>query len=393
MYKGFHVKILIITYHFYPDVTPRAFRAFELAKQLAKDGQRVRILLPKSDYDYTEVSKKYNFLVDFVDYKKGLGSVCDTQNKENTSYFFLKKTIRKLFKKTMYCIFPSGRSTKFYFYALYKKLLENDQYYDMIISIATPYDTHIGTAWALGKNKYLRESKIKVADYGDPLYKNPALPDCPFYFWIDKFIASKFDFITIPTKKALSIYKNFKKEEFIKIIPQGFDFSEIKIANYQVNDVPTFGYAGMFYEDIRNPRSLLELLLKLRMKNIDFKFIIYTETGNMNNMMLLDKYKKELGEQLLIMQAIPRVNVIFELSKMDFLINIENLSSSQIPSKLIDYALTKRPIYSFTQEDFSAVIFQQFLNRNYSEKYEINNIDNFNIENICKQFIKLDNGK
>lgn len=386
------MKILIIAYHFYPDVTPRAFRAFELTKQFVREGYSVKVLLPRSDYDYAKVCKKYNFSVDFVDYRKTSDSTSDVAN---TTNFWLKALLRKLFKKIFYCVFPSGRNTKFYFYYLYKKLIDHNEYQDMIISIATPYDTHIGTAMAINKNKYLRDTATKIAEYGDPLYKNPALPNCPFYFWIDKFIASKFDIITIPTEKALSIYTNFKKKENIKIISQGFDFNEIKITKYKINDVPTFAYAGLFYETIRNPKPLMDFLLKLHGDDIDFVFIVYTQINNFNNMKLLNKYKNILGEKLVINHVIPREDVIYELSKMDFLINLENISSSQVPSKLIDYSLTKRPIYSFSQEDFSEVIFQQFLNKNYSKKNEIN-IDNFNIENICKQFIqlmKLDNRK
>lgn len=386
------MKILIIAYHFYPDVTPRAFRAFELTKQLVREGHSVKVLLPSSSYNYTEVCKKYNFSVDFIKYHKNSDL---TLGVENTTNFWLKVLIRKLFKNMLYCIFPSGRNTKFYFYYLYKKLMDYNEYQDMIISIATPYDTHIGTALAISKNKYLRDSTIKIADYGDPLYKNPALPNCPFYFWIDKFIASKFDIITIPTEKALSIYTNFKKKENIKIIPQGFNFNDIRIANYKGNDVPTFAYAGLFYENIRNPKPLMDFLLKLHGDGIDFIFIVYTQINNFNNMKLLNKYKNILGDKLIINHVIPRDEVIYELSKMDFLINLENISSSQVPSKLVDYSLTKRPIYSFSQEDFSEVIFRQFMNRNYSNKYEIN-IDNYNIENICRQFIelmKLDNRK
>ncbi len=360
------MKILIIAYHFYPDVTPRAFRAFELVKQFSKEGHEVKVLLPKSDYAYTDICKKYNFSVDFVDYKKTSQATAHTLSEKNINYFMLKKLIRKLFKKPMYCIFPSGRAKKFYFYYLYKKLIDHHEGQDMIISIAMPIDIHIGTAMAFRKNKYLRDTTSKIADCGDPLYKNPALPNCPFYFWIEKFIASQFDYITIPTEKALSIYTNFKKRENIKIIPQGFDFSETKIADYQVNDVPTFAYAGLFYEDIRNPKSLLEFLLKLHADNIDFIFIVYTQINNYNNMKLLNKYKNILGKKLVINQIIPRENVIYELSKMDFLINLENLSSSQIPSKLIDYALTKRPIYSFNEVTFSKKTFIKFFKKYYS---------------------------
>ncbi len=108
------MKILIIAYHFYPDVTPRAFRAFELVKQLAKEGHEVTILLPKSDFDYKDICEKYNFSVDFVDYKKTSVSTTNTSNNTNVKHFVLKKLVRKLFKKAMYCIFPSGRATRSY---------------------------------------------------------------------------------------------------------------------------------------------------------------------------------------------------------------------------------------------------------------------------------------
>ncbi len=378
------MKILIIAYHFYPDVTPRAFRAFELVKQFSKEGHTVRVLLPGSDYDYSEVCKKYNFTVDFVDYHKPSEIVSSVSN---TSQTILEKLLKKLLKKIMQCVFPSGRKLKFYFYYVYKKLMDYEKHLDMIISIAAPYDNHIGAAMAFRKNKYL-EDVVKVADYGDPFYKNPALPNCPFYFWIDKFIASKFDFITIPTEKAFSIYTNFKEKRFIKIIPQGFDFSKTKIADYQINDVPVFAYAGIFYEDIRNPKPLLEFLLKLHANSVDFIFIIYTTTGNFNSMKLLNKYKNILKEKLIINQFIPREDVIFELSKMDFLINLENLSSSQVPSKLIDYTLTKRPIYSFSQVNFFEDTFMNFFRGNYSEEKKID-LDDFNIENVSKQFTEL----
>jgi len=240
---------------------------------------------------------------------------------------------------------------------------------------------------AFGINKQLA-SAIKVAYYGDPLYKNPALPACPLYYWIDRFIASRFDYISIPTDKALSVYTTFKDKEHIKVIPQGFDFSEISKADYQKNTVPTFAYAGTFYEDIRNPTDLLENLYKLYQKGVDFKFVIYTKTTNSNNMKLLNKYIKLLGDKLVIHNMIPREEAIYELSKMDFLINLENLSESQAPSKLIDYGLTGRPIYSFDQLNFSVEILMKFFNTDYSLAISVD-LEQFDIRNVASQFLRL----
>ncbi|UFH59217.1 glycosyltransferase family protein [Sulfurovum mangrovi] len=381
-------KILINAYHFYPEITPRAFRAFELVKELARQGHEVKVLLPKSDFDYSEVCQKYHFAVGFVDYKKSaVDNVTNIPAAKELSWF--KKIFRNILRRLMYCLFPSGRDKMFYFYAVYKKFKKEQEAYDMVLSIAFPFDTHIGAAMAFGVNKQLA-SAVKVADYGDPLYKNPALPACPLYYWIDRFIASRFNYITIPIEKALPVYMTFKAKEQIKIIPQGFDFSEIIRADYQKNAVPTFAYAGMFYEDIRNPTVLLGNLYKLHQKNVDFKFVIYTKTGNPNNMKLLNSYISLLGDNLVIHNMVPREQAIYELSKMDFLINLENLSESQAPSKLIDYGLTGRPVYSFDQLHFSMDEFMKFMEGDYSQTTVVD-LEQFDIRNVARQFLCLEN--
>ncbi len=380
-------KILMNAYYFYPDITPRAFRAFELVKEFARQGYEVKVLLPKSDYDYSNVCQKYNFSVDFVDYKKSAVDNATNVPAAPKEISWFKKIFRNILRRPMYCLFPSGRSLKFYFYAVYKKLKKEQEAYDMVLSIAFPFDTHIGAAMAFGANKQFALA-VKVADYGDPLYKNPAFPNCPLYYWIDRFITSKFDYLTIPTEKALPVYMTFKPEEEIKVIPQGFDFSEIRRADYQKNPVSTFAYAGTFYEDIRNPTVLLENLYRLHQKGIEFRFVIYTKTGNPNNMKLLGKYIPLLGDKLVIHNMIPREEAIYELSKMDFLINLENLSESQAPSKLIDYGLTGRPVYSFDQLNFSVEALMKFFDADYSLATAVD-LESFDIKNVAGQFLQL----
>ena len=67
----------------------------------------------------------------------------------------------------------------------------------------------------------------------------------------------------------MSSYLWLKEEKSIKVIPQGFNFDDIRLAEYQRNPIPTFGYAGLFYSDIRNPKNLFEFLCSL-----DFDFVL-----------------------------------------------------------------------------------------------------------------------
>ena len=70
---------------------------------------------------------------------------------------------------------------------------------------------------------------------------------------------------------------------------------------------------------------------------------------------------------------------------MDFLININNTSNVQSPSKLIDYTLSKRPIFSMSPHQFNSDIFNEFLSANYNQAIQID-VKNYDILNVVKQF-------
>ena len=176
-------------------------------------------------------------------------------------------------------------------------------------------------------------------------------------------------------------YKPFRNK--IKIIPQGFKFKIPENTNYtSLNKVPTFAYSGTFISDIRNPKLLFEYLLQLK---IDFKFIIYTSYTN-----LIEKYRHKLGDKLVIHKPVNRELLLKELGKMDFLINLENIHSpGQVPSKLIDYAIANRPIISVKPDDLNEDTFHDFLKGNFKDRLIMENIEQYHIENICKQFVSL----
>ena len=77
---------------------------------------------------------------------------------------------------------------------------------------------------------------------------------------------------------------------------------------------------------------------------------------------------------------VPRLQLLKELSEMDFLLNLENGTSVQTPSKLIDYALTRRPILSVDSQNLDTATIDQFLEGDYSNRKRIDNLDRYNIK-------------
>lgn len=357
-------KILIVTKFFHPDITPRAFRAFELAKEFSRQGHKVTVLTTQRDFDYKELEKTFGICIE--------ATVKNEPNQIQGGG--IKRVARFILQWLFYYPFILLTQT-------FVKALKDKNHYDLLISIAHPFSVHFGVALAKKNNTNL--CKIWVADCGDPFVGNgEAKLPTPFYFyWLERWFCNKPDYITVPIKEAKQAYPK-ECQSKIKVIPQGFDFSEIK-PNYEkgFNKVPTFAYAGMLGAGNRDPRTFLNHLAEIQQ---NFKFIIYTK-----NVALVAPYQKILANKLEIREYIPRNELLEVLGKMDFLINFENKSDVQKPSKLIDYALLQRPTLSLKPFDINKTGIDEFLQGNYTQQLKVNDVAKFNIINVAKKFIEL----
>lgn len=357
-------RILIVSRAFFPMIAPRSFRATELAKEFSFQGYEVTVLTHIQDYNYSEFSKK--FCIKIEDFAKGRWKELKPKN------IFIK-ILQFLLK--YFFLFPDIQLTR-----LVKRALKNRSGYDILISNAVPYPVHWGVVLAKKKNPNL--TKVWISDCGDTFLGYGHNHGKPFYFrFIDNWFMNNAEIITLPYKELIKYFK--KKYHYkIKFIPQGFNFEEIKLSEYKKNRVPTFAYAGIFITNFRDPRLFLKYLSSIKS---DFKFIIYTK-GNE----LLAEYEQVLKEKIEIRKYIPRLDLINELSKMDFLINIQNGNKKDYPSKLIDYTLSQRPVLNINSFTLNEKGIQEFFNGKY-ENYNIalKDVDKYNIKNVAKQFLDL----
>lgn len=75
---------------------------------------------------------------------------------------------------------------------------------------------------------------------------------------------------------------------------------------------------------------------------------------------------------------------------MDFLVNIDNNAAEHLPSKLIDYLLTGRPILTINSQNLNKTDIDKFMKGDYTDRYTNSNLDQYQIENICKKFLTLE---
>ena len=257
------------------------------------------------------------------------------------------------------------------------QIINNENKFDMLISIADPHPIH----WACSKakSKFPKKfPKIWIADCGDPYFNNGRSELYKYKFKNNE----KANYISVPNKAAVDCYfPEFKKK--IKVIPQGFYFKITNKINLKpINQTPTFLYAGNFFEDYRDPTRFLEHLCQLKIK---FKFIIYSQHTK-----LVDPYVSKLGSKIEIYKIIPREKLIKVASKVDFLINFSNVNlKGQIPSKLIDYAIANRPIMDIHPNNIEKQLIIEFLKGNYNRRYHFENLTNYHISQVAKKFITL----
>lgn len=361
------MKIVVISQYFPPYNTPRAFRTFELAKEFARQGHDVTVYSLIGDRDNSDIEKKYNIKI--KDYGPSRFGNADSTGYWNKNIIY--RICAHLFVKYE---FPS-----FELAFLIKNRIKDIEQYDMIVSVAWPFWIHFGVGLLKERSKRF---PLWISDCGDPFTGNPFNKYPNFFKRYERWWGSMTDFITVPIEQAKKAYFP-EVQNKIKVIPQGFDFSNTDVGTYKKNEVPTFVYAGRFYEGVRDPRKFLDYLIKL---NIDFVFKIYTDDTR-----YLAYYREKVGSKLELNGYIEREQLLKVMGTADFLINIRNIGTVQAPSKLIDYTLAKRPILTITSDfgESEQQVFQEFCNFDFSGQDSRVDITDYDIRNVAAKFIKL----
>lgn len=130
-------------------------------------------------------------------------------------------------------------------------------------------------------------------------------------------------------------------------------------------------FAGTLYSDIRRPDFLLKLLNSISLDNIK----LYLFVSNPLSSEQVNAWKA-LAENIQVefCKAIPFDEMIAVMRQADFLINIGNKASNQLPSKIVDYIATGKPILNIVQIEACPTL--QYLSK-YELSLSISTWDNF----------------
>ena len=364
-------KILIITHGFYPELSPRSFRATELAKEFYRQGHEVTVMAPYRK-DMKPLLREYPF--EFKSLGVLMWKIFNFKNWGLAGRLYNKAVNRLLpllFEYPMIELFFKVR----------KALKNEKKKYDLLISVAVPYPIHWGVASIWSKKSKIAD--VWVADCGDPysLQENDTFRP-PFYFrFVEKLFMRKANYISIPVKTALRAYfPEFHQK--IKIIPQGFKFEDVKKKTTIKDGIIRFGYGGGFIPGRRDPREFLDFLVQLPLE-VRFEFHIFTSSNFM-----VEPYSNK-DSRIKLHKPVQRLELLEVLSQFQFVINFSNKGAAQQPSKLIDYAILGLPILNINSGKLDHKNILAFLNGDYTGRYVIENPDQYRIENVCQKFLDL----
>lgn len=224
---------------------------------------------------------------------------------------------------------------------------END--YDWIISVAYPFANHkMVLAW--------KPPEIPVALYNfDPYYNNgtyaPAVKAERLREEVQAYQQAKCVFCT-PEQ-----WPDYQRDAFQKIInkiyplpypnlvpPKAQHKCDIFFDPQKINCV----YLGTIYGDIRKPDALFHLLELAAKKEPNLKLYIIGKKFGRDAEQYLVEYTQRMPQNIVCLGPIPAEQAMDLLLRADILVNLGNSVANQMPSKVMEYISTGKPILNIS---------------------------------------------
>ena len=132
-------------------------------------------------------------------------------------------------------------------------------------------------------------------------------------------------------------------DEDKELVITGFLDRICKKNNLNKDDIITVVYTGRFYQDIRNPEYMLRSFEKICSEdNNIYLFILGFGCED-----IVRKYKKILGNRLIVCGQTTNEDSVSAQREANILINISNSYREMVPSKILEYIGRRKPILNY----------------------------------------------
>jgi glycosyltransferase involved in cell wall biosynthesis len=369
------LRLLIVSFSFTPRVVPTALRWTAISEWLAANGHEVDVVTRPMP-GRPAIERRPNLCIYRVG-SAGLSSLrkrfrddpsASLRNPEaastgNEGWFgrAVRRSVQFAYRKIWTRFYwPDSEMLGILAVRRAVRRLVRRRGYDAVISVSLPFSTHLSVLGIAGRGR----GTVWLQDLSDPFSftEDTPLNNTALYRRLNYF-AERRTFgaangITVHNASQATIYGELFPEARGRISTSDFVVSlEGGAAPQQVRRVdPVLVYAGSLFASIRSPRRLLRLFAALLhrpgMERAQLHF--YGEVGDCAG--FFDQYRELIGERILLHGTQPREAVYRQIRRSDVLVNIGNTTQYRIPSKLLEYMLTGKPVLNLVLTDDDAAV-------------------------------------
>ncbi|AMQ01379.1 hypothetical protein AY601_4541 [Pedobacter cryoconitis] len=349
------LKILVVTYDYYPDDSPNTYRWKNVLRAWAEreDAEIFVVCASKGnllDFELVDGVKIYRTgrsLFEKVKSKILKHSLTPSGAPSKADPVIAQEgLIRKIYNRTWKKLYFPDYAFLWLSPAMKmaEKLIESENITNLI-TVSWPFTDHV-VGYKL-KQKYNIQW---IADTIDPFYLSKALNNTALYdaksYKLENKILKKADVITVLTDKLKEKYGELYPAVADKIVVNHNLFVPVEVPEKSTKSKKIkLVFVGTVVPVVRSPEYLLELfnnLVNLKQDGCELELHFYGNTTQCND--VFAKYDFLLNKSLFIHGMTSRENIPGILSEASVLVNIGNSNTYQEPSKIIEYIYLGKPI-------------------------------------------------
>lgn len=365
------MKLLLITYSYTPDLTPRAFRWAAVVGELVAQGHEVHVLCASPvrgsvDSPGPVIHRVKDWL--FNGSKWATDKVTANRSSAHISVgALMRKMVRKGVRAIWRSLYWPDYACGWVIPALRKaRALNAELGFDWIISSSHPFSGHL-----IGL--LLKRSAANarwMVDISDPfaLMKEPSPYNRTIYGWLSNWVeglvvagADALSVTTEPTRKLYTDHFRLDAHS-VTVIPPLLSLPASPVPTPRSDRMLRIVFVGTLYRRLRSPNFLLACVAHLKQAYPDMPLEVHFY-GSLNDCGdQLVAYTDVAAPFVFAHGMVDRAVVQQAMADADVLVNIGNNSETQLASKVVEYMAMGRPILNIIsiEKDTSVVALAEY---------------------------------
>jgi glycosyltransferase involved in cell wall biosynthesis len=366
------VKILIVCYSYFPELSPRAFRWTAIAEELVRLGHQVEVIcasnpsragrecvggveIHRTGSNVRELVKRWLRLEATVGPASAATKIGAPVSIRSSVGQLMKSAYRHSVRKILWPDFAA-----FWYFSALKRahaLIQRSRP-DVVVSVSLPYTGHL-VGLAL-KRRYAIQWLV---DIGDPFSFMTETPvNNPTLFRglnarSESSVLELADAVAVTTEGTrLEYLRCFPAMEQSKIavVPPLFappKSAEVVATSCAKSNKIRLVFAGTLYRSIRNPEGLLKFFRRLLSTPLGAQLELHFY-GVVNDCQpCFAAYSDLMESQVFIHGLVSRAEAVRAMQEATVLVNLGNSTAYQLPSKVVEYVMLGKPVLNLTKLD------------------------------------------